>query len=277
MQGKIINGYTLLRPLGEGGTAKKRFAKNLKKIVSFLILIPLFSAQVYAGTVYAVVVGVSNNDANRRNLQYADDDAKTYYSYLIKANATASKSNFTLLVDSEATKERILSAMRQQFSKATANDRVILFFSGHGASGIFVPYDFTSSGFLSHSEIKTVFKNCKASLKICIADACFSGSFKKPVVNRPNTRSNTLGNEVIMFMSSRETESSGEFVILQNGVFTHFLIDGLLGKADVNKDRIITIKELYSFVRKRVTTFTKNKQTPIISGKFNDNRAMVKL
>jgi len=244
-------------------------------LLSFVLFASSFAS---AATVYAVVVGVSVNDANRHNLKYADDDARTYYDYLVKANPSAPLSNFTLLVDRQATRESILAALRQQFSKAKANDRVILFFSGHGAEGVLVPYDISSSGFLYHSAIKTIFKNSKASLKMCILDACFSGSFGKPKTDAPAKTNNTSNTtEVIMFLSSRQNESSGEFGILANGVFTHYLVEGLNGKADLNKDKYITVKELYSFVREEVTEFTKDKQTPVIFGKFPENKVMVKL
>ena len=52
---------------------------------------------------------------------------------------------------------------------------ISIYFSGHGSPGRFIPHDH-SQNFISHKEIKDLFLLSKARYKICIADACFSGS-----------------------------------------------------------------------------------------------------
>jgi uncharacterized caspase-like protein len=62
---------------------------------------------------------------------------------------------------------------------------------------------------------------------------------------------------------------------LHNGAFTFFLIAGLKGGADANRDRMITAKELYDFVRPQVEEQTGGKQIPVMWGKFEDDMVIM--
>ncbi len=57
---------------------------------------------------------------------------------------------------------------------------------------------------------------------------------------------------------------------LQNGIFTHFLVQGLTGKADANIDQQLSLAELTEFVTtqtsKYVSSSTLGKQTPQFLG-----------
>ena len=58
---------------------------------------------------------------------------------------------------------------------------------------------------------------------------------------------------------------------MKNGFFTEYLVSGLKGNADENKDRAITTKELYEFVSKRVGIQSRDLQHPVMWGNFNDS------
>jgi len=251
--------------------------KNTICIFVLLLICTLAEAKVYA-----VIVGISRYDNPAMNLHYADKDANSFYNYLRLANKSASVDNFTLLTNENATKENIINALSRQFSKATATDHVIFFFSGHGGDGYFTSYD---SGFKSrhlyHFLVRDAFKNCKAKTKLCFADACHSGSIRpKSIDTKMSTQKNffkeasTDKDEIVVFMSSRPNESSQETVILSNGVFTYYLIKSLKGSADVNSDKKITAFELYTYVHNNVRRLTNNKQNPQMFGKFSPDQVL---
>ena len=52
-------------------------------------------------------------------------------------------------------------------------------------------------------------------------------------------------------------------------IFTSCLERGLRGGADKNRDRIITARELFEFVSEGVKTITKDRQHPVMWGKFD--------
>lgn len=55
-----------------------------------------------------------------------------------------------------------------------------------------------------------------------------------------------------------------------------FLERGLRGGADTNKDRVITAKEIYNFVHQGVVEASRNRQHPVMWGKFDGNMPVIK-
>lgn len=53
--------------------------------------------------------------------------------------------------------------------------------------------------------------------------------------------------------------------------FSHFLIKGLKGQADVDVNKTITIKELFDYVYKNVREYTGNVQSPMIAGDYDEH------
>ncbi len=65
---------------------------------------------------------------------------------------------------------------------------------------------------------------------------------------------------------SGANEVSGEDDKLQHGVFTYFLLEGLRGKADKDRDGIITVDEVYRYVSREVPRATRQEQHPVKKG-----------
>jgi uncharacterized caspase-like protein len=250
----------------------------MKKTISllcFILTLLCFSFQSNAQKTrtFAVVVGCS--EYSTYPLNYCDDDAKHFYNYLITSE-TMTDSQIALLTDHQATKQNIINAMHRVFSMAGANDKILLFFSGHGTTGAFVPIDANSSRYslLSHDEIKTIFKTYKTKYKVCLADACNAGSIYS---GEPNYNSNTPSQDntsVVLMMSSRSYELSQENPTIKQGAFTYYLLRGLKGKADRDNNKIVTISELFPYVKANVINFTNNQQTPFIEGKASKSMPM---
>lgn len=62
---------------------------------------------------------------------------------------------------------------------------------------------------------------------------------------------------VMLFLSSRDNETSIERKDMKNGFFTTCLVSALRGKADSNRDRTISAKELFKFVSDNVRALSK--------------------
>ena len=58
---------------------------------------------------------------------------------------------------------------------------------------------------------------------------------------------------------------------MRNGIFTTYLLSGLEGSADTNRDGRVTAKELFTFVSRRVRSATGNLQHPVMWGKFDSD------
>ena len=70
-------------------------------------------------------------------------------------------------------------------------------------------------------------------------------------------------------LSSKKDEYSLEDQGLRQGVFSHYLMRGLKGEANLNHDKIIDITELYNYVQGKVKKYTNGLQSPNISGNYD--------
>lgn len=229
--------------------------------------------------VYAVVVGIASYN-HMPALRYTKDDAYEMGMFLKSPAGGALPDNqIKLLIDEQATKGNIIRTMKDVFGKAGPNDLVMLYFSGHGLKGSFLPINY--DGFnnkLPHEEINQIMENSAAKYKLCIADACHSGSLfaarSASELAVLETYYTTLGQSeagTALLMSSKSDETSLESSGLRQGVFSHYLIRGLKGEADANTNSIVSISELYNFINKGVREYTGNRQTPIIKGDYDPN------
>ncbi len=66
--------------------------------------------------------------------------------------------------------------------------------------------------------------------------------------------------------ASGSNEVSAENDDIQHGVFTYYLIEGLKGKADMDKDGLITVDEAYRYVSYQVPRATGQEQHPVKKG-----------
>jgi len=218
--------------------------------------------------VYAVIVGVSNYINSDNNLQYPAHDAYSFYDFLTSDNGgNIPTSNIQLLLNENATLTKIKLAMNTVFKNAGPNDVVYFYFSGHGGDeGYFLTYDEQA---LVYSLIDNSFNLSKAKNKICIADACYAGinGEKVKTTSLPYDLG-VLNSEPSMpkLMSCRANEKSIEYGNLEHGVFTYYLIEGLKGVANINGDDIITITELFNYVKSNVEKYTGYLQNPILNG-----------
>jgi len=228
--------------------------------------------------VWAVVVGVAG-DTHMPSLKYTDDDAYQIYAFLKSPEGGALPDNqVKVLVDDLATRENIIKAMNQTFLKADENDVVLMYFSGHGLNGSFLPFDYDGyRNKLMHTEIQQLFDRSKAKHKICFADACHSGGMlasrapsSAAIKNYYGAFKDSYGGTALL-LSSKADEFSLEDSGLRQGIYSHFLIKGLKGMADKNDNGIVTVKELYNYVHSSVTKYTNFVQTPILTGKFDPN------
>ncbi len=234
-----------------------------------------------SGKTFAVVVGVSDYQwlsAKTGDLLGADADAKRMMAFLqTNRGGRVPLHRIRLLLNRAATRQSILSALRL-FQQAQPQDRILFFFSGHGAERGFVPYEMRGgkTPCLSYDDVKAAFRASPAHTKLCIADACLSGGMRESSQqnsgparwqesNSEDSQANTA-----MILSSRGNQGSYENRALRGGVFTHFLLDGLNGKADTNDNRTVTIRELYEYMAPRIRQTTPNRQRTVMYGHFQD-------
>ena len=110
--------------------------------------------------------------------------------------------------------------------------------------------------------------------KMIFADACYSGAIRQSG-SRTAKDYGMAGSNIVLFLSCRTNETSIERKGMTNGLFTHALQHALRGGADVNKDRTITAQELFTYVSTEVKKQSKNKQHPVMWGKFSKEMPVI--
>lgn len=227
--------------------------------------------------IWAVIVGVGRYK-HMPALRYTDDDAYKMYAFLKSVEGgSLTDDQVKILVDEDATRMNVLTTVHNTLLKADENDVILFYFSGHGLEGSFLPVDYDGyNNRILHEEIRDLMKKSKANQKVVFADACHSGSIlamKAPVkqtLDRYYAAFEKTNSGMALMMSSKGEEYSLEDGGLRSGIFSYFLIKGLKGAADRNRDKIVTIGELFSYVKHTVVEYTAGAQTPTLSGVFDD-------
>jgi len=233
--------------------------------------------------IWVVVVGVADY-VGVGKLNYTDDDAYRMYAFYKSAEGGSLPDNqISVLIDEDATRKNVMQAMNDVYAKAGRNDAIIFYFSGHGAQDAFVTREYDGAttnnrGLLLHDEIHRIFERSEARYKYIIADACHSGSWARRDMQRTaptgaayyQSFENATGGFVLL-LSSMGDEYSLERSGIRQGIFSHYLIRGLKGEADTNRDNVVSVVELFDYVKANVTTSTDHKQNPVLSGNYQGN------
>lgn len=223
--------------------------------------------------IYALIVGASRYE-HFKSLLYTDDDAYQIYAFLRSPEGGAvPDDHIRILIDESAVAENIYKGLDDIIAMAGPDDVVMIYFAGHGLQGYYVPVD--SDGYknrVEYEDIKNRLNACQARQKLVIADACYSGSLlaaKTPIFESVDLfykKLSASGGGTAFLLSSKSEEYSLESQGLKQGIFSHYLVAGLKGKADTDGDHLVTLDELYNYVYTNVRTYSGNLQSPILAG-----------
>ena len=246
---------------------------------------------------WALLVGISNYAHEDLNLGFAAQDALGLREKLLEPSAGAFPHDHVLaLVDEEATLANLTKALRTFLKRPAQDDLVILFVACHGSRDrdrpdnlYLLPHDadpFDISGTaLPMREIELALKETLHSRRVVVLiDACHSGGLGEAFadiravhddaadLNAYLTKLSTSRGGVSLMTSAMANESSveGEQWGEGHGVFTHFLLEGLRGRADrPPHEGVITVGELFDFVAEQVKDGTKDAQHPHVNAGAN--------
>jgi hypothetical protein len=277
---------------------KRTHLKNGVVISASLIMTVCAVAGDGVTNYYAVLCGVSNykyvND-----LYYCDDDVRDVKAALL-ATGNWESSNITALIDKAATKVNIQKAIQNMCSEADDDDVCLFYFSGHGTNwSDLPPYDEIDG----YDEYLVTYEDCYINDAICddelgvwisalpttkyiiLIDTCFSGG---QIAGLGTTRglgktkpqkgdgfcadiikamqAEDIGGGGIVLAACDDDELSVEYSLLENGVFTYFLVAGMAGEADGDNDERITAEESYAYTAPWTTAYNPDQHPQIYDG-----------
>jgi hypothetical protein len=257
-----------------------------RQVFFLLVLITLAPNAQSATRVYSLHIGVNQPPAGSalETLQYADDDALRFFSFMRRASR---RSTVAAAPDSDTQKifskeidacipqrsDRILEALSQMKQAMQADrkqgDEVVFIFSyaGHGFLEKGTTWLTLLDGKIDSDWLEKNILSLPADYVHLFIDACHAqgllgsrGAIKseKDARSRPfiTTEVDALVKNNILerypnagaLVASSTGRETHEWSRIQSGVFTHELLSGLSGAADVNGDGEIAYSEVAAFI-----------------------------
>ncbi len=224
------------------------------------------------------------------NLKYPAKDAKDLSNYLIN-EANFAPDHVKLLVDEQATKERVLAELGDKWLPRLAhpNDLVLIFISTHGSpsqadlEGLNYlvmhntdPDSLYATGLPLSDLAAAIKQRVHSNRVVLIIDACHSGAADtaKGLTRVGNIDSAALsqGTGQLIICSSMPNQVSWESKRYQNGVFTHQLIEALrAGKPTLSQ----AFERLKESVQTEVLQDRAELQTAVLKSKWKGNDLII--
>jgi hypothetical protein len=231
---------------------------------------------------------------------FVEKSLTAFYDLLVMGNQVPAENVF-LLLNEQATLPALRSTLGTKVkNKAGANDMVIIYFAGHGATerdmmsadgdGLekyLLPYeanpDDLYASALPMREVAHIFHRIRSERLVFVADACYSGASGGRTVSVTGVRANLSdrflerlagGKGKVIITASSANEVSVEKDELGHGVFTYYLMQGLRGPADTDADGLVTVDEAYRYVSEKVPAATGQEQHPVKKGSVEGQLVM---
>jgi len=220
-----------------------------RTIFAFLLLFAAVFAAPQKVERFLLVAGANDGGKDRVKLRYAESDANSFASVLSQMGGI-DKNNILRVPDpSVKTMQTSFAEIekRLQNKKSDIRKEVLVYYSGHADDkGLRL-----GSEIYSWADFRKSVNNLNADVKIAVLDACGSGTITrtKGGVSKPafmqDASSEMTG--YAFLTSSNENEASQESDRIKGSFFTHALVSGLRGAADMDGDSKVTLNEAYQF------------------------------
>jgi tetratricopeptide (TPR) repeat protein len=268
----------------------------------------------YWGNVFALIIGISKYQYPiGNNLQFADHDADSFCNFLLRQYGhKTSTDKIKKLTNKQASIGAVTYALGEWLDsikpRMKKGDILYFYWAGHGlidsSSQKYPTYntrrvdvsnrELSASVYLADiKERLKYFSNSNDYKVYLIIDACRENLVSESSAAFPGDGDAriTRGRNELCLYSSSSGEKSYESNCLTpgSGIFTYFLLMGLQGAADINKDKRVTFDELDTYLGKYVNSFARTfvtnirdtpaRQKPDIftENKYNQDFAMTKL
>ena len=218
----------------------------------------------------AIIIGIQNYKRVPK-AEFANNDAKEFYEYAIRGLGIKPE-NIKLLVDEEADELEIVKAFENWLPLQVNKNKtdVYVFYSGHGLpspdgqSLYFLPYgvdkQYLARTAVGQKEVVALLTASKPKSVTMFIDACYSGQTRggetllasaKPLALKTDT--NVFPSNFTVISASANDQISSSSPELKHGIFSFYLMKGMEGDADGNKDGKITTGEMQEYLSDKVS------------------------
>jgi hypothetical protein len=224
--------------------------------MAFLTLVAAAAAdEVLAGAAierFALVVGANHGGTDRIDLRYAVADAERFARVLAELGGVRPESAILLKQPKMGELESALDELRVRVGEARSQagagrTELLVYYSGHAdEKGLLLGEDR-----YSYRSLRDRLDQVPADVRIAVLDACASGAITRLKGGQPQPpfmvdESTDMRGHAIL-TSSSATEAAQESDRIQGSYFTHYLVSGLRGAADLSGEGKVTLNEAYQF------------------------------
>lgn len=246
----------LMRPLSELPSHKKLDPEKLKNRKN-------------NNDAIAVIIGIQNYKRLGK-AEFASQDAKRFYEYANIALGIP-QDRIKLLIDAEADQAAVLKTFRSwlPLNVNKGKTEVFVFYSGHGLpsqdgkSLYLLPYgvdqDLLEETAVDQRKIVSALQSASPKSVTMFIDSCYSGLSKTGETLLAGAKPVTLKNTDIgyppdftVMSASSPSQISSSSQDLQHGIFSFYLMKGMEGDADTNRDGKITVGEMHQYLSENV-------------------------
>ena len=217
----------------------------------------------------AIIIGIENYRRVAK-ADFAKADAQDFYTYASRALGIKPE-NIKLLVDDGADDIEMLNAFQNWLPLKVNKGKtdVYVFYSGHGypsqdgSSLYFLPFNvdkqYLDRTSVKQKEVVSALQKVQAKSVTMFIDACYSGQTRggevliaglKPIALKADEKAYPAEFTVITASAADQFSSASQD--LKHGIFSFYLMKGMEGDADLNKDGKITSGELQQYLSEMV-------------------------
>ncbi len=243
----------------------------------------------------ALIIGIENYEGITK-ATYANLDAKYFNEYTRQVFGVKNE-NIKLLIDDDATLTKTNVALYKWLAgKIRANQTdLIIYFAGHGLATndgkelYFLPQDgdpdLLKRTAISRTELFKEIVNLEPKSVTMFLDTCYSGVSREEETLLATARpirivadnEGEIPDNFTIFSASQLNQISSGLKGAKHGIFSYYLMKGLEGKADTNKNKEITNGELLAYMDQNVSQKALElgrQQNPSLAG--NPDQVLVK-
>jgi hypothetical protein len=217
----------------------------------------------------AIIIGVQGYKRLAK-ADFADQDATKFAEYANRALGIP-KEKIRLLTESDADQAALLKTFRNwlPINVNKGKTDVFVFYSGHGLpsndgkSLYFLPHgvdqDLLDETAIDQKKIIAAIQSTQPKSVTMFVDSCYSGQSRNGLQLLAGAKPVALKNsdieyppEFTVFTASASDQISSASNDLQHGIFSFYLMKGMEGAADINKDGNITFGEMQQYLSENV-------------------------